>query len=144
MQDQASLRSWICDVTWRKHAHLHAANGAESESFQDESAITAGIHAFEGMGTWRGSDRRQAYRALKGRTLRQEVYAEDGTSAATTPYVVTERTYRVSSPASVRRRRPRRVPGLAAGHRHPPLTEALRSAGVITHEDLASAIEGPK
>jgi RHS repeat-associated protein len=38
---------------------------------------------------------REAYRALKGRPLREEVYAEDGTSAASAPYVVKEYRYEV-------------------------------------------------
>jgi RHS repeat-associated protein len=35
----------------------------------------------------------EAYRALKGRALRVEVYAEDGTAAAGNPYTVTESNY---------------------------------------------------
>jgi RHS repeat-associated protein len=38
---------------------------------------------------------REAYRALKGRPLREEVYAEDGTPAASAPYVVKEYRYEV-------------------------------------------------
>jgi RHS repeat-associated protein len=38
---------------------------------------------------------REATRALKGRTLRLEVFADDGTPAAVLPYAVTETTYQV-------------------------------------------------
>lgn len=38
---------------------------------------------------------REAHRALKGRTLRSEVYAEDGSAAQERPYVVTEHRYEV-------------------------------------------------
>jgi hypothetical protein len=38
---------------------------------------------------------REAYRALKGRTLREELYAEDGTPAAFAPYSVKEYRYEV-------------------------------------------------
>jgi RHS repeat-associated protein len=38
---------------------------------------------------------REIYRALKGRTLRQEVYAVDGAPAETAPYTVTEYRYEV-------------------------------------------------
>ena len=38
---------------------------------------------------------REAYRALKGRMLRQEVYAEDSSDDADKPYTVTEQTFRV-------------------------------------------------
>src|SRR5580704_8018769 len=40
-------------------------------------------------------DVREAYRALKGQALRQEVYADDGTALAPHPYVVTENGYEV-------------------------------------------------
>ena len=40
-------------------------------------------------------DIREAYRALKGRPLREEVYAEDGTTAASAPYTVKEYRYEV-------------------------------------------------
>jgi RHS repeat-associated protein len=40
-------------------------------------------------------DSREVYRALKGRPLRQEVYAEDGTDLAAVPYTVTEYRYEV-------------------------------------------------
>jgi len=38
---------------------------------------------------------RETYRALKGRTLRQEIYGQDGTPAASAPYAVTETRYEV-------------------------------------------------
>src|SRR5262249_32970505 len=37
----------------------------------------------------------EAHRALKGKVLRTEVYAEDGSEVAAFPYVVTEATYEV-------------------------------------------------
>lgn len=40
-------------------------------------------------------EEREATRALRGSTLRQEVYAEDGTDAAKHPYSVSERNYQV-------------------------------------------------
>jgi RHS repeat-associated protein len=40
-------------------------------------------------------DLREAYRSLKGRPLRQEVYAEDGTDLETAPFTVTEYRYEV-------------------------------------------------
>lgn len=41
------------------------------------------------------SEIREAYRALKGRTLRVEVYAQDGAPAATNPYTVTEQNFTI-------------------------------------------------
>src|SRR5262249_34121220 len=40
---------------------------------------------------------REAARALKGSTLRQEVYADDGTDAADRPYVASERNYTIEA-----------------------------------------------
>jgi RHS repeat-associated protein len=42
-------------------------------------------------------EQRQACRALKGRLLRQEVYAEDGSAQAEHPYLVSEHAYRIRS-----------------------------------------------
>jgi RHS repeat-associated protein len=44
---------------------------------------------------WSASDAREATRALRGRVLRKEIYAEDGTEAASRPYLVTEHNYQV-------------------------------------------------
>ena len=41
------------------------------------------------------ADLREAYRSLKGKVLREEVYADDGTSLAPLPYAVTEHRYEV-------------------------------------------------
>jgi RHS repeat-associated protein len=49
--------------------------------------------AFEGIET--AVEVHQAYRALAGRMLRQEVYAEDGTAEAGRPYSLTEQTWGV-------------------------------------------------
>ena len=38
-------------------------------------------------------EQREAYRALKGSVLRQEVYADDGTERADRPYTTSERSY---------------------------------------------------
>jgi RHS repeat-associated protein len=38
---------------------------------------------------------REAYRSLKGRPLREEIYAEDGTSATSAPYAITEHRYEI-------------------------------------------------
>jgi RHS repeat-associated protein len=42
-----------------------------------------------------GYEAQEAYRALKGRTLRTEIYAQDGSAAAANPYTVTERNFSV-------------------------------------------------
>lgn len=45
-----------------------------------------------------GREMREAARALRGRVLRQEVYADDGGPLAKTPYLVTEHAYTVRPP----------------------------------------------
>jgi RHS repeat-associated protein len=45
----------------------------------------------------RGDERREALRALRGRPLRQEVYAEDGSDREGNPYQVTEHAYALRS-----------------------------------------------
>lgn len=42
-----------------------------------------------------GEEQREAVRALKGSILRQEIYADDGTSKASIPYSVSERNYTI-------------------------------------------------
>lgn len=62
-------------------------------------------------------DAREAARALRGRPLRQELYADDGSPAAAVPYTVTEYAYAVVA-----------VPGETARHRvfHVHGTETIR------------------
>jgi RHS repeat-associated protein len=43
-----------------------------------------------------GQEEREACRALKGRMLRQEIYADDGSSQSGEPYSVTEKNYTIS------------------------------------------------
>ena len=66
------------------------------------------------------SEYREAYRALKGTMLRQEVYAEDGSERAGTPYVVTEQSL------AVRMLQP------AYGNRHAVFASHVREA--ISHQ----------
>lgn len=48
-------------------------------------------------------DQREATRALRGHTLRQEVYADDGTPQAGLPYLITEQNYNLQSASEARR-----------------------------------------
>lgn len=63
---------------WQEPALAHAAQAALLIS---DTVVPAGLTAEE---------MREAYRALKGSTLRVEVYAEDDTPQAQNPYTVTE------------------------------------------------------
>jgi RHS repeat-associated protein len=59
----------------------------------DPRAVHLGGTAFHGLTT--PEELREACRALRGRVLRTEVYADDGTSASAHPYAVTEHRYQV-------------------------------------------------
>ncbi len=59
----------------------------------DPRAVHLGGTAFRGLTT--SEELREACRALRGRVLRTEVYADDGTPASPHPYVVTEHRYQV-------------------------------------------------
>jgi RHS repeat-associated protein len=73
-------------VVSRQYRHEYWQESALSPAQQDalvipDTVMPAGLSAEE---------MREAYRALKGSTLRVEVYAEDGTPQAQNPYTVTE------------------------------------------------------
>lgn len=59
----------------------------------DPDAVHLGGTAFHGLVT--AEELREACRALRGRVLRTEVYADDGTPTAPHPYAVTEHRYQV-------------------------------------------------
>jgi len=59
----------------------------------DPGAMHLGRTAFHGLTT--AEELREACRALRGRVLRTEVYADDGTPASRHPYAVTEHRYQV-------------------------------------------------
>ena len=59
----------------------------------DPAAVHLGGTAFHGLTT--SEELREACRALRGRVLRTEVYADDGTLASPHPYAVTEHRYQV-------------------------------------------------
>lgn len=87
--------TWFHTGAWRQHGTLEDAYGTEY--------FAGDIHAFArtpcavgiadgDSSALRAREQREAYRALKGRPLRQEVYAED----ANVPYTVTETSFTAS------------------------------------------------
>lgn len=85
-------RTWFHTGAWRAESTLSAAYAAEystadpSAYHLSEPAVPAGLSPRE---------LREAHRALKGRVLRQEIYAEDGEGHLATLLTVTEQTYAV-------------------------------------------------
>lgn len=67
-------------------AEKRAKEKAFADLLLDDTVLPAGLSAQEV---------REAVRALKGSILRQEVYADDGTSKASLPYAVSERNYTI-------------------------------------------------
>jgi len=110
-EDEASYVPPVLTRTWfhtgafigpglvsRQHAHEYweeparrdsraAAASASASSLLPDSVVEGGLTPDE---------TREAYRALKGSTLRTEVYAQDGTERAANPYTVTEQSFTVS------------------------------------------------
>jgi RHS repeat-associated protein len=69
----------------RHFAHEYYKGDPAAVAVQD-SAIPPGLT---------GNEEREACRALKGRMLRQEIYAEDGSPQSANPYSVVEKTYSI-------------------------------------------------
>jgi RHS repeat-associated protein len=85
-------RTWFHTGAWRQEQTLAEAYRAEynpadpSAHHLDLPSVPEGLDPLE---------LREAHRALKGRMLRQEVYAEDGAGNLKTLYTVTEQTFAV-------------------------------------------------
>ncbi len=94
--DQTLSAPPVLTKTWF-HTGAYLTRGSLTEQYASEywqgdasapPSITTALP--EGL---RGDERREALRALRGKPLRQEVYAEDGDAAQGNPYVVTETAY---------------------------------------------------
>lgn len=102
--DTASYVPPVLTKTWF-HAGAYPMSGRvsrvyEHEYFQEPGLTTAqlaGITLPDSLlpDDLTGRELREAIRALKGSILRQEIYAIDGTAAATLPYSVSEKNYTV-------------------------------------------------
>jgi len=85
-------RTWFHTGAWRKESTLQQAfateywSGDASAGAPRSTVFPAGLSPREA---------REAHRALKGRVLRQEVFAEDGSPGAGNPYTVAESSYTV-------------------------------------------------
>jgi RHS repeat-associated protein len=70
---------------WTEPALRPPARAADAAAMRiPDTVLPSGLNALEVQ---------EAYRALKGQMLRQEIYAEDGTPQAANPYVVTEQNF---------------------------------------------------
>jgi RHS repeat-associated protein len=95
--DEASSVPPVLTKTWN-HTGVFLANGQISRQLEHEyfpedvnlndTILPAGLTPYEA---------REASRALKGSTLRQEVYALDGTAKAQIPYTVAESNFTIRS-----------------------------------------------
>lgn len=91
-------RTWFHVGAWRDQPDLDAAMA--KVVFADTNALTpqATQHG-DGTAGWAartGAETRESRRALRGKVLREEVYAQDGSDQAALPYVVTTNTYTVT------------------------------------------------
>jgi RHS repeat-associated protein len=97
--------SWSPPVVTRTWFHTGAFGdvGSVSRHYEHEYWTESGVDHGAGArlpdsvidGDLTAGELRQAYRALKGQTLRTEVFAEDGSARAASPYVVTEHNFTV-------------------------------------------------
>lgn len=88
--------SWFHTGAWLQEGRLEAAYATEywaedAVDWPTENATADAPVSGAVWPDWTASERREATRALRGRLLRQEVYAEDGVSDA--PYAVTATTW---------------------------------------------------
>src|SRR5690606_18160564 len=86
-------KTWYHTGAWQKRRALFDA--FEQEWFQPGSEPRLSMPAFEASWALSPPELHQAHRALAGRMLRQEAYAEDGSAEAALPYVVTQQTHGV-------------------------------------------------
>jgi len=81
---------------WQGDAEVVAAGAAAQLALPRVEDETGGVFATHPLRRpLTDAEHLEAHRALKGQLLRQEVYAEDGSPSAATPYQVTTHTYRV-------------------------------------------------
>jgi RHS repeat-associated protein len=87
-------KTWFHTGAWKEQSDIAAVLATEYWS-GDSSATVLPRTLFTDLTPESVQDEREAARALKGSALRQEIYAEDGTSAADKPFSVSERCYAV-------------------------------------------------
>ncbi len=93
--------SWFHTGAWKQGGTLESAYAAEywagdgapwpGESASADAPVTGATWA-----SWKPAERQEAARALRGRLLRQEVYAEDGDAAEGIPYLAKASNYTVA------------------------------------------------
>ncbi|HND30522.1 MAG TPA: toxin TcdB middle/C-terminal domain-containing protein, partial [Myxococcota bacterium] len=99
--DPVRTVSWFHTGAWRQQGTLESAYEAEywSEDEADwptENAKEDAPVSGASWPAWKVAERWEAARALKGKLLRQELYAEDGSESASLPYAVTATTWTVA------------------------------------------------
>lgn len=90
--DPVRTRTWFHTGVLTKHRSLLDAYASEYWSGDTSAASLPSCSVPEGLSP---EERRQAYRALRGRVLRQEVFSDDESGDADKPYTVTQTTYGV-------------------------------------------------
>ncbi|MEQ1503073.1 MAG: SpvB/TcaC N-terminal domain-containing protein [Myxococcota bacterium] len=85
-------RTWFHTGAWTAQTKITSAYAAEYSAADPAAGHLPDPSTPAGLTP---RERRDAHRALKGKVLRQEVYAEDGAGHLTTLYAVTEATYAV-------------------------------------------------
>jgi RHS repeat-associated protein len=85
-------RTWFHTGLWRQGERLEARYAAEAWAADTQAAVLGPCLLPEGLPP---AEQKEAMRALKGRLLRQEVYADDNSDLAPHPYTVSASCYEV-------------------------------------------------
>jgi YD repeat-containing protein len=85
-------RTWFHTGLWRQGERLEARYAAEAWAADEDAAVLGPCLLPEGLPP---AEQKEAMRALKGRMLRQEVYADDDSEQALHPYTVSASRYAV-------------------------------------------------
>jgi RHS repeat-associated protein len=91
-QDPVLTKTWYHTGAWLREQTLLDAYEQEYYPFEGNRLLTCTIENNLGLSP---REMREAYRALKGAALRQEVYAPDGSDKEDKPYAVTATAYTI-------------------------------------------------
>jgi RHS repeat-associated protein len=91
-QPPVVTKTWMHTGAWQKQKALTDAFAAE---YYNGDEFAPRLPAVPMPVSLSADELAEAHRALKGKVLRTEVYAEDGTGATSHPYLVTEAAYEV-------------------------------------------------
>ncbi|MFA6152382.1 MAG: SpvB/TcaC N-terminal domain-containing protein [Chitinophagaceae bacterium] len=97
-QDPVMTKSWYHTGAWMEYELLTERYEDEYFIANDSKELTVSISVPSGLSA---KEQREAYRAVKGSQLRQEIYALDGSAKEDIPYAITSFAYCVTKLQSI-------------------------------------------